>query len=272
MDFSKYLIVTDLDGTLFDTEQTVPKKSIDALNRFKDNGGIFTFATGRDIMFIKRRFPFLIDLINAPAIMSNGALTYDFFTEQPLQSLTFKKDVICDVLTKVNERFPDAPFQVTLLNGFSVVNPDDYYFKRFEKLEDVVEYSNKFVVPNKEIAAVNFIDRDLERINKIAEFVESLDDAFDFEKVFSESFIYELLPKGATKGNAVNLLRNEYPGRKIVSAGDWYNDMSVLKSADIPVCPANAAGEIKDFCKHVLCHCNDGLINDIVNLMENESI
>lgn len=268
MDFSEYLIVTDLDGTLFNREQKVPQNSRDALKHFKDNRGLFTFATGRDIMFIQRRFQFLLDLINAPAIMSNGCLVYDFFSEETLLSLTFEKNVISDILRSVNERFPDAPFQITLLNGFSVVNPDEYYFKRFEKLKDVVSYSDKFVIPDKEIVAVNFIDRDIDRLNKVAEYVKTLDVDNDFEKVFSETFIFELLPKGATKGNALNSLKDKYRGRKIIAAGDWYNDMSVLKNADVPVCPLNAAQEIKDFSKFVLCHCNNGIISDIVGLIE----
>lgn len=269
MNFDKYLIVTDLDGTLFDEHQRVPQASLEALDYFKSNGGTFTFATGRDVMFIRRRFPFLIDLINAPAIMSNGSMVLDFATETRLVVKNLEKDLTNSILKKVNERFPDAPFQITLDGGFFVVNPDEYYYRRFNSMEDIVTYSDRFSGIDREMLAVNFIDRNIERLNKVAEFVGTLDKDNKFEKVFSDTFIYEMLPYAATKGEGLNFLRRNYSDKIVIAAGDWYNDISVLKNSDVPVCPINAAQEIKDFCKFILCHCNDGIISDIVHLIKN---
>lgn len=269
MDFSNYLIVTDLDGTLFDREQKIPQKSLDALEYFKSRGGVFTFATGRDIMFIKRRFPFLIDLINAPAIMSNGASVYDFLTDECLFKFCLNKSFACDILRRVNQRFPDAPFEISTSEQYIVINPNEHFVKRFTNMTDIVTFSDGVIIPDGDILRVNFIDKNIERINLIADYVNSLDINFEFEKVFSDTFIFEILPAKATKGNALKFLNDKYQERKIIAAGDWYNDMSVLKIADVPVCPINAAQEIKDFCKFVLCHCDDGIISDIVALIEN---
>ncbi len=269
MRFDNYLIVSDLDGTLFNREQKVPEISLNALKYFKENGGIFTFATGRDIMFIKRRFAFLIDLINAPAIMSNGAMLYDFSSEECLFSKTLKRNSAIEILKRVNENFPDAPFEISSTDGYIVVNPDDNFLKRFTNMRDIVTFSDKLIIPDGEFVRVNFIDRNIDRIQQVSKLVNELDIKDEFEKVFSDKFIFELLPQNATKGNALKKLCGMFHDNKtVIAAGDWDNDFSLLKASDIPVCPQNAACEIKKFCKFVLCDCDTGIINDIVQNIE----
>ena len=114
---------------------------------------------------------------------------------------------------------------------------------------DVVTFSDKLIIPDGKILRVNFIDRNIERINRVAEYVEELDEKCEFEKVFSDTFIYELLPLNATKGNALNILCKQFITKKtVVAAGDWHNDMSILSVSDIPVCPQNAADEHRQLC------------------------
>ena len=51
--FSNILICTDLDGTLLDDEKRISDENIKAIEYFKDNGGYFTFVTGRMPFFVK---------------------------------------------------------------------------------------------------------------------------------------------------------------------------------------------------------------------------
>ena len=45
--FDGYLICTDLDGTLLRKDKSVSKENLEAIEYFKNEGGKFTFITGR---------------------------------------------------------------------------------------------------------------------------------------------------------------------------------------------------------------------------------
>ena len=74
MKFDNKLIVSDLDGTFFDSEVGIVRVNVDAINYFKENGGFFTFATGRNELTLE---PDVIKLVNAPIICCNGSYLYD---------------------------------------------------------------------------------------------------------------------------------------------------------------------------------------------------
>lgn len=272
MKFQGYAIVSDLDGTLFSRNQTVPERSVKAIEYFKENGGIFTVATGRDIMFIERRFPFLIDMVNAPVITSNGACVYDFSRNITHIDLTMG-DGILELLDALKIRFPDALIEIFTHNKIIVINPDEHSEQRFEKMKDLVVFTNEHILPSDPIMRVTVMERDENKLNRIAEFIKNISCNESFEFVFSESHIFEILPYDASKGNGVKYLRKLFGDNiKIISAGDWSNDISQLEAADVAVCPSNAKKEIRDFCKHTLCDCDEGIIADIVALIENELI
>ena len=42
-----YLLISDIDGTLVNTNKEVPQRNIDAIRRYQELGGRFTIATGR---------------------------------------------------------------------------------------------------------------------------------------------------------------------------------------------------------------------------------
>lgn len=42
----------------------------------------------------------------------------------------------------------------------------------------------------------------------------------------------------------------------------------MLELSAIPFAPANCAQEVKNWGARVLCHCNDGVIGDIVDILD----
>ena len=268
MDFSGYLIVTDLDGTLFNREQKVPERSIRAIEYFKNNGGHFTFATGRAKMFIDTRFAFLKPLVNAPVILSNGSRIYDYSSEKTIFSTAFDKTDISSLLKKVHSEIPDLPIEIYTRDCVYVINPNERLYKRFSELSQYAHFCDFFEIPNEDIIRIAIVDTDRERIAKASKFITDNSQGLSVELVFSDWFIFEILPHGATKGNGIGKLRNILGNVKVISAGDWNNDISQLKVADIALCPLNANETVKSICNHVLCDCDEGLIADIVEYIE----
>ncbi len=270
MKFDKYLIVSDLDGTLFNRQQKIPESSVMAIDYFKSQGGTFTIATGRDFRFIDKRFSFIKSLVNAPIVTSNGSQVTDINGDVTYVDLFHSKKLLKRVLIDIAEVYEDATIELYGRENIYVIHPNEYSFRRFELLADSVVYLNSVTIPNEDIIRVAIVDHNTERIGRISRAIGKAAADDDVELVFSESFIYEILPHGATKGNAVQKLRSILGHDLIlICAGDWNNDLSQLAVADIPVCPSNANETVRGFCKYILCDCDEGIINDIVQSIEN---
>ena len=50
--FDGILICTDLDGTLYKNDKSISPKNCEAIEYFKQEGGLFTFVTGRMPFFV----------------------------------------------------------------------------------------------------------------------------------------------------------------------------------------------------------------------------
>jgi len=72
---SQFVYVTDLDGTLLQSDQTLSAHTVEALNYFLAEEGVFTFATARGFISAMS----VVEQIawKHPMILYNGALLYD---------------------------------------------------------------------------------------------------------------------------------------------------------------------------------------------------
>lgn len=76
MDYRDTVILTDLDGTLFNSQGLVSKEDRAAISAYIQQGGLFGVATGREPGNARVHLPDLP--INAPSIVLNGAAVFDF--------------------------------------------------------------------------------------------------------------------------------------------------------------------------------------------------
>ena len=92
----------------------------------------------------------------------------------------------------------------------------------------------------------------------------------EYEAIFSNRHYLEITRKGSTKGGMVDKLVRHLgvePGH-VYCVGDNQNDIPMLARSAIPFAPANCAQEVKDWGATVLCHCNDGVIGDIMEILD----
>ena len=54
----------------------------------------------------------------------------------------------------------------------------------------------------------------------------------------------------------------------LCAVGDYTNDAEMLKNADLACCPSNALDEIKAICHHTLCHKDQGVVADVIDLLD----
>ena len=74
--FDGILICTDLDGTLLNSKRQLSKENLCAIEYFKENGGKFTFITGRMPFFVSDIYNAIKP--NAPFGCINGGGLYDY--------------------------------------------------------------------------------------------------------------------------------------------------------------------------------------------------
>ena len=91
-----------------------------------------------------------------------------------------------------------------------------------------------------------------------------------YEAIFSNPCYLELTRKGSNKGGAVARVAQllGVAPKHIYCVGDNQNDIPMLELSAIPFAPANCAQEVRDWGARILCHCDDGVIGDIVDILD----
>lgn len=107
--FKGILICTDLDGTLLRNDGTISAENLTAIEFFKQEGGIFTFITGRMPFFVSHIYNVVKP--NAPFGCVNGGGLYDYSKQEYVWNSTMPKDVV-ELIKYVDENFSNIGIQV----------------------------------------------------------------------------------------------------------------------------------------------------------------
>lgn len=267
-DFSRYLIATDLDGTFFGPKGSRVERNFEAVRRFQAGGGLFTMATGRVHLNIRNVVGEPAELLNAPAVMSNGAYLYDFAQKKAYAQQMMAAEDTKELLDFMGRNFPLVDFRISTVDGLLIARTDGYVGR------DLHWYDEGCV---RLVTDGNF---ELDRWYKIvfrdeAEVLErvraSLISAYGtrFSVTSSGSATLEVQRSGCNKATGLRALHDHCGhDRILIACGDFENDLEMLQAADLAICPENAMDRVKAICRHTLCHCKDGLMGDVVDLLE----
>ena len=266
------MIATDLDGTFLDAKGRVVQRNVDAIRAFCAEGGLFTFATGRHHDHLPEAVPGVEGLVNMPVIVANGSYLYDFGEERVLAEVFMDVEASRPVLQFARANYPRVGFRVSTPQGYLTDGRTDY-MKKF------IAYSKKHRSYLVEVAPVeSWMQRlwhkivfqgECEELDALyadlkAEFGE---EAFEYNK--SSATLFEMQKKGCSKGGMLKALKQAYETLlghpvKVYGVGDYENDLALLASADVAVCPANAQAAVKRVSDMVLCSNDEGVIADLI--------
>lgn len=240
--FSGILICTDLDETLLDTDKSISKENIDAIEYFKANGGSFTFITGRGVNGVGKSIEKVKP--NVPVGCLNGGAIFDWQNNRNLYELELDKSVI-PLLLELEEKFETL--------GVEVITHSDNYFRRINEmvqwhldLERLPQLDgNDFDKIHGKWGKCLLVDRP-EIVDEIVEYIKTSENAKGFDFVRSCGPFYEVLPKGSSKGNLLLKLAELLGIEKTIAVGDNENDISMLEKAILGVAVENAVPKAKD--------------------------
>ena len=269
--FEGILICTDLDGTLLNNDKKVSSENIEAINYFKDNGGLFTFITGRMPYYSSKIYEVIEP--NAPFGCINGGGLYDHRTGKYVwHAPDFKKDVL-ELVECVDKNVPGIGIQIVAYEQTYFAR-DNEATEKFRIRTGVPHLKKYYTDVTEPIAKIVFADYDSANIEKVDACLKSHPLAQNYGFMRSEETLYEILPKGIDKGTVL-LKMAEILGidrKKTVAVGDYDNDIGMLKAAGAGVAVANASENAKVAAKYITVSNEEHAIAKIISDIESGKI
>lgn len=268
--FSSVLIASDMDGTFLREDGTVSPRNEEKLAYFKENGGSFTFATGRSVSQLLQAVPNAAELCNVPAVTCNGASLYDLAGKRELwRSLI--DPAIAEELYAFVEAFgepvgmrvgTDREFYYSALNNPYIREDAEIWGQGEGSVLAVSEWKTR---PIYKIAL-----RGEEGI--LAKLRPRLERAFDGRLSITQSVntLIDIQGAGRTKAALLDTFVKDYFDRPMTLCviGDYDNDLEMLALSDLPCCPSNALDSVKAICQKEFCSCDEGAIADLVDYLD----
>ena len=274
MRYDQAAILTDLDGTLFNSRGEVTRENRAAIREFIAGGGLFAVATGREPRNARR---FLPDVpVNGPSICLNGAAIFDFVHRRYISAVPMDMDAARDVLLHCLEKDWPLDLQVYTTDGIYYASPLEIADPGFLRIHQPTTCLPMDQLLQKTWIKTVFLEREVDALAPMRDYLKEKD--YDTRLSLVEGITdmvkigkyQELLPQNVNKSTGVAAIRKlpVYAGRTLIAVGDYWNDMELLEAADIPCCPENAIDEVKAVCAHILPSHNDdpiaALIRDVI--------
>lgn len=267
MKFENVIIMSDIDGTLVTDEKKILPRDMEAINRFREGGGIFTLATGRGYSMAK---PVAERVgLDVPAVIFNGSAVYDFKADKFLWHSKLP-DSTKEIAKELIKAFPDIAIEILCRDRVYVPS-----INRIERKHLALENVQPFMCKVDEIDEESWLKMLIayppEKIQNIIDFVNERPDYINAAHwVRSENHYFEMLPLGVNKGSGFQRLL-ELMGKEnafTVGVGDYNNDIELIEQASLGVAVGSAQQAAKDAADLVVCDNNSGAISEVIEYIE----
>lgn len=242
--FEGILIATDLDGTLLRDDKSISEENLSSIEYFKENGGTFTFITGRAPLVVGD----IYDTVrpNAPFGCFNGGGIYDAVKGEYLWTVELSRDAL-KLVEAVDKNLPEMSIQICGFKNcyFCKLNPSMIKLLKTANFPDIRSHYNDV---EEAIAKVLFADGSEANLYKLMDILKEQPGADEFDFIRSDSEYYEILPKGVSKGKLVIKLAEilGIDNKRTIAIGDNDNDASMLRSAAVGIAVSNASPAAKE--------------------------
>lgn len=272
--FDGCLLASDIDGTLIENGYINPK-NIKKIEYFVSEGGHFSLSTGRTagaVGDILSKIPNI-----APSVVANGCMIYDFENEKVLYEKIVPKEDL-GIVKYIAKNHSDIGIEAHSGKNVYTINStretllhQEYeslptIFAKFEDIENIK--INKVLL--------TFANSDVRE--KLKREIRQLDIYKDLTSIFMDTCAmidgeiqnyYELVPSGVSKASALRGLCEMLNIRDgcYFCIGDYYNDLEMIKTADISATPVTSPDDIKSEAKYITVSCKDGAVADFIDYL-----
>ena len=263
------LIVSDLDGTLLDSNKQLPRDFFPTFDELERRGITFAVASGRTYSAVEHLFPeeyrgritFICD--NGACLFQREELTEVF----PLDMATYTE--LLDACGRI------GGFKLVVCAKGGVYH-----------LDSGDEFSNAVGLFYKNHSAIDDLRAINDTVFKLAVCDERGTYAHgkpELDKIFGDRLNVQVsgpiwmdvMAAGVSKGVALKALQKRLgvTGAETMAFGDYFNDLDMLLAADWSFCPENGHEEIKKQTRFVCADCDhSGVITSIKKYVLNEEL
>ncbi len=258
------LFVSDLDGTLLNSDACISEVTEEIINRGIAAGLHFTISTARTP---STALPIINKLhLNLPVMMMNGVLIYDTQSGKYIKKEIMDSNIIMVLLGLI---------KVKGLNTFLYSLADDELVAYYDSVESaslnrfrnerIMKYDKRFVevedlslVAGKDIIYCMLREQkeQLEGLYRELSVVKGIKAEF-YPDVYNEGYyLLEIYSEKASKKAAVDYLRSAGGYNTVIGFGDNLNDKTLMEASDCFYAVANAHPKIQ-YLAHSVIPSND---------------
>lgn len=247
------LVVTDLDGTLWHTDEEVPATVVAAVRTLEDRGVPLLVATGRRVASTRR--PLARVGLEPPAVVLNGALGLDLRTGERFHRAPYPRDEAVAVLAAFRSVgmdpvvYVDHPDHETALSSTPATHPDHAASLGVAPSDLDAEVA--------EVPVLGFSVLGIEHADGVAardaigDRAEThLDRSFDFPGLAGLT----VAPHGQSKWDGVEAFCRTHglDSTRVLAVGDGANDVELLSGAAVALVPEVAHPDARAHADHII--------------------
>lgn len=274
----KTLYISDMDGTLLQSDGTLSEYTKKKINEFYEKGVLFSVATARS--FISAEPLLKGTKFSVPIVLMNGVFVYDTeknravkYHEIPISSLkeilgAFYEHNLHPFMflygDNGNLSIKYTEFDNEMMIWFYNARVD-MLEGRFTKADDLTD-----IQIGQHPVYVNYF-APYEILYPVAEkmkVIEGIGFAF-YKDSYSDDWLIEIYSADASKTNGAKEVKEYAKAESITAFGDNLNDILLLENADCAVAVENAVGELKEIADTVIGDNNSDSVVKYIEQCEN---
>jgi Cof subfamily protein (haloacid dehalogenase superfamily) len=241
------LIACDVDGTLFDDDETITPRTRDAVRAAVAAGANFVVATGRPPRWIR---PIVDELGFAPmAVCANGAVIYDSANDRVVSTRTLPVDALAELAGLATRVIPGAGLAVERIGQ----SAHDTATPQFVSSPG---YEHAWLNPdNTEVSIEDLLSAPAIKLLIRQAGARSADMAAELAKhvglegditYSTNNGLVEIVPRGVSKATGIAEIAKplDIVSGQVVAFGDMPNDLPMLRWAGHGVAMGNAHPDV----------------------------
>lgn len=249
------LIVFDVDGTLVDESDRIGAETIKYVNRLKELGIKFSFASGRQHSALTHHAETLG--LKSPIISLDGTL----IKSHPEGIRIFESTIPHKYVRKAINIADKYLLKIALCHDEAIYFDEQnsgvqsLLEKYGAQYEEISSYDN-YISNTLEMVIVGEYKDSMKYVQKKLQFPYSLGLMTSFYKSHSHGGVYylEIRRSGGSKGKGLKKLTSHLKIniKETAVLGDWFNDRSLFETDALKIAIGNAVPEIKRLADHIL--------------------
>lgn len=268
--FDGCLLASDIDGTLLLSDY-LPQKNIEKIEYFIREGGAFALATGRTAGAVSSVTSRIKNL--SPSIVANGSVIYDFNNDFALYE-QFVPQEDRYIVKKVLEGCGTVGIEIHSGKKVLVVNCNQETIDH-EKYENLTAISLDYEAAlsyNWNKVLYLFGDKDeAKAVKKIIDNCSHNSQFVDTTAIIDgrRRYYYEHVPKNISKATTLKVLCKKLNIKQgcCYAIGDYFNDLEMIKTADIGAALVDSPDEVKAVADTVVCQAKNGAVAEFIDYL-----